>query len=227
MAIATWPAIISLEEEEAIRAFLNSRKRLDTPARTALLVGLLVCGICGKKLVSNNKEGRRRYMCRKDTVTGRGCGGIYITANLVEDFIVEAVLTRLNSPEMERSLTQTKPNPRALATHAELSGLDSRFIELVEMVAEGEFTRAQYQAAMKVATERKSELEKVLAKERGVVAFVEGLGSPQIIAQKWKSLNLDRQRAILKSVIETINVDKVTVKGTPFNPNRVRSVWKF
>jgi len=227
VVIAIWPAIVSLEEGEAIGAFLNIRKRLETPARTPLCVGILVCGICGKKLVPNNKEGRRRYMCRKDTVTGCGWGGIYITADLVENFIVETVLTRLNSPEMERSLIQAKPNPKALATHAELSGLDGRFIELAEMVAEGEFTRVQYQAAMKVAMERKSELEKTLANERGVVALAGGLGSPQMIAQKWQGLNLDRQTAILKSILESIQVDKVIQRGFPFDPARLRPIWKF
>ena len=73
---AKWPAIISKEEGEAVRAVFNSRRRLEAPARTSLLVGVLVCGLCGKKLVSHNKEGNRRYICRKDTITGRGCGGI-------------------------------------------------------------------------------------------------------------------------------------------------------
>lgn len=227
VAIAKWPGIITLEEGEAIRSIIKSRKRLEAPARTSLLIGLLVCGICGKKLVSHNREGVRRYICRKDPLMGLGCGGIYVSAHPLENFIVQAVLTRLNSPEMERSLTQAKPNPKALATHAELSALDGRFIELAEMVAEGEFTRIQYQAAMKVARERKSHLERTLATERGVVALTGGLGSPQIIAQKWESLNLDRQRAIMKSILEAVEVHKVVQMGMPFNPARLRPVWKF
>lgn len=99
--------------QQAIRAFLTSRKRLETPARTALMLGLLTCGIFGMKLVSNNKEGRRRYICRKDTVTGHACGGIYIISDLEEDFIVQAVRTRLNSQENERSFSQVKPDSRA------------------------------------------------------------------------------------------------------------------
>lgn len=95
------------------------------------------------------------------------------------------------------------------------------------MVAEGEFARMQYQAAIKVGMERKTQWESTLGRGRGVVALVEGVGSPQIIAQRWKSLDLLRQRAILRSVIETINVDEVTVKGKPFNPARPCPVWKF
>lgn len=40
-----------------MRAALNSRKRLQAPARTPLLVGLLVCGVFGEKLITNNKGG--------------------------------------------------------------------------------------------------------------------------------------------------------------------------
>ena len=227
VALAKWPAIISIEEGEAVRTFLNSRKRLEAPARNNLLTGLLVCGICGKKLVSHNKDGYRRYICRKDVVTGRGCGGIFITTKPVEDFVVEAVITRLNSPEMERSLTEPKPNPKALALNAELSGLDDRYIELAEMVEQGEMSRVEYQAAKKIVDERKADLERVLAKERGVVALSGGLGSPQLIMQKWKSLNLDRQRAILKAMLESVQVDKVIQRGMPFNPQRLRPIWKF
>ena len=210
-----------------MRAVFTSRMRMESPARTSLLNGLLVCGICGKKLVSHNKKGNRRYICRKDTITGRGCGGIYITANRVEDFIANAVLTRLNSPEMERSLKQEKSNPKALALHAELSSLDDRYIELAEMMGQGEMTRAEYQAAKRVIDIRKVDLQKTLAKERGVISLAGGLGSPQLITEKWKSLNLDRQRAIMKSVIERIEVDKAIERGAPFNPQRLRPTWKF
>lgn len=227
VAPAKWPAIITLEEGQAIQAKFNSRKRLEAPARSSLLISLLVCGICGKRLVSNNKEGNRRYICRKDTVTGRGCGGIYITANRVEDFIVEAVLTRLNSPEMERSLSQVKPNSKALAINSELSALDSRYVELAEMMGQGEMNRVEYQAAKKIVDERKSDLERTLAKERGVITLAGSLGSPQLIAQKWKSLNLDRQRTILKAILESIQVDRVIQKGFPFDPARLRPIWKF
>lgn len=141
--------------------------------------------------------------------------------------MVEAVITRLNSPEMERSLTEPKPNPKALALNAELSGLDDRYIELAEMVEQGEMSRVEYQAAKKIVDERKADLERVLAKERGVVALSGGLGSPQLIMQKWKSLNLDRQRAILKAMLESVQVDKVIQRGMPFNPQRLRPIWKF
>ena len=183
--------------------------------------------MCGKKLVTNIKDGYRRYICCKDPVTGRGYGGVFLTANPVGDFAVQAALTRLNSPEMERSLPQSKPNPKALALNSELSGLDDRYIELAEMVGQSQMSRVEFQAAKKIVDERKGELERVLAKERGVVASAGSLGFPQLIAQKWQSPNLDRQRAILKAILESVQVDKVIQRGMPFNPARLRPIWKY
>lgn len=60
-----------------------------------------------------------------------------------------------------------------------------------------------------------------------MIALAAGFGSPQIIAQKCEGLNLDRQRAILKAILEAIEVDKVIQPGSPFNPARIRPVWKF
>lgn len=227
MAVAKWPSIITLEEGEAVRAVLNSRRRLEAPARINLLTGLLVCGVCGKKLVTNNKDGFLKYICRKDTVTGRGCEGVYVTAEPVENFLVTAVLTRLNFPEMEKSLSQTKPNPKLLAVSTELAGLDDRYIEFAEIMGQGEMTRVEYQAAKKIVDERKADLERSLAKERGVISSSGALGSPELISKKWKSLNLDRQRAILKAILESVYVDKVIQRGMPFNPQRLRPIWRF
>ena len=127
----------------------------------------------------------------------------------------------------ERSLSQSKPDPKALALNSELAGLDGRYIELAEMLGQGEMTRVEYQVVKRSTDDCKAELERTLAKERGVIALAGKLGSPQLITQKWESLNLDRQRAILKAISESVQVDKVIQKGMPFNPQRLRPFWKF
>jgi hypothetical protein len=95
------------------------------------------------------------------------------------------------------------------------------------MLAEGEMSRAEFQAAKKVVEDKKVSLEKIVSKERRAVFTDSGMATPELIVQKWKSLNLDRQRAILKSVIEDIHVSRNQVKSTAFNPERVKIAWKF
>ncbi len=84
------------------------------------------------------------------------------------------------------------------------------------MMGQGEMNRVEYQAAKKIIDNRTVKLQQTLAKERGVISLASGLGSPQLIAEKWKTLNLDRQRAIMKSVTERIEVDKVLERGIFF-----------
>ena len=75
---------------------------------------------------------------------------------------MQAVLTRLNSPEMERSLIQNSPNSKALASNSQLRGLDDRYLELAEMLGQDEVYRGEFQATQKIVDERKEALETVL-----------------------------------------------------------------
>jgi len=227
VAIAKWPAIISIEESDAIRAVFNSRTRLTPIARKNLLSGILICGECGKKLVSHNKEGRSRYICRKDAVSGIGCGGVFITGDLVEDFIVQAVLTRLNSPAVEASIKSAKANPKGLAIHKELASIEDKLIEQAEMLASNEFSRSEFNAGRKVILARKEKLETSLAQQRGAVMFDSILATPELIINKWSNLNLDRQRAVLKSVLESVQVKRIVVKGYGFDSARLTPIWKY
>lgn len=227
VAEAVWEPIISREEYDAIVAIFKARKLTGPVARSYLLTGIIRCGICGKKLISNRKDGAGRYLCRKDPVTGVGCGGIYVSKKQVEEFISAAVLTRLNSPEMERALADKSDNSQVLAIHTELSQIGDRQVELAEMVAMGEMTRVQYQAAMKKIDTKKSEMERILSKERGAVFMDGDLATPELIVSKWSGLNLDRQRAILMAVLESVLVFKSPKKGYGFDHRRLKPVWKF
>jgi hypothetical protein len=48
-----------------------------------------------------------------------------------------------------------------------------------------------------------------------------------VIVKKWSSLNLDRQRVIIKSVLEQINVQRAKSGIVVFDPSRLEPVWKF
>jgi len=227
VADAIWPAIISEQEFSAMKAMFDNRKRESPVARSFFLTGVVKCAECGKKLVSGKKGEVKRYRCMKDCVSGFGCGGVFITARNIEELVTDALLTRLNSPELDRSMKASKNNPNNLAIHAELNELAKRNILLSEMFGAGELSRAELQAAKKIVEEKKVTLEKIINKERRAVFTDSGLATPEIIVQKWKSLNLDRQRAILKAVIEEIHVSRNMVKSTAFNPARVKITWKF
>jgi hypothetical protein len=227
VADAIWPAIISKDESDAIRAIFANRAPKNKVARSYLLTGLLICGVCGRRLISNRKAESKRYICRKDPVSGLGCGGIYITADHVESFVSEAVLTRLNTPNLEKAIRERKPDSNTLSAHRELSALSEREIELAEMFAMGEMNRNELQSAKNKITSRKRELELVISKELTALTIDHELSSPELIVQRWGSLNPDKQRAIIKAVLEHVAVFKAKRGINHFDPSRLQPAWRI
>ena len=219
----TWPQIISHEESDAIRAKFKNRSSKNFVNRKYLLTGLLRCGLCGAKLVGCSGV----FLCRKNPRTGEGCSGIYLTSSHTEKFITEAVLTRLNSPRLIDYIKSKAVNTSSLSAHSELTTISEKEIELAEMFGVGELSRVELGAAKAKLNKRKFELERVLSKEMGAISLGEDLGSPEVIVKKWASLNLDRQRVIVKAVLEFVNVQRAKSGINVFDPSRLEPVWKF
>src|SRR6266511_3723657 len=105
VAPAEWPAIIPPEDTAKLRVLLDaSRRGASRAPRRYLLAGMLRCHACGATLVSRPRsDGERRYVC----ATGpgfSGCGKTAILAAALEVFLAEAVLDRLDTPELEAAL---------------------------------------------------------------------------------------------------------------------------
>ena len=70
------------------------RKKKRSARRYLLTGGLVRCGRCGEKMVSNPRNNRRRYICRND-VRKDGCGRNYIDAAGLEELVYQSVLEPL------------------------------------------------------------------------------------------------------------------------------------
>jgi len=128
---AEWPAIITPAETARIRALLSDpSRRTNKSARRYLLVRLLRCGLCGELLVSRpTATGKRRYVCaQRPNFTG--CGHMYIEADMLELFVVEAVLHRLDSPELAAVMNGAKGDPDAERAQVEIEQAQAQMDEL-------------------------------------------------------------------------------------------------
>ena len=147
---AVWPGIITEEQRRLVLALFEQRKRSGRRAvQTYLLTGLLRCGKCGGKLFSSPREGKCRYVCRSGPDHG-GCGGIHVTAEPLELLIADAVLYRLDTPELATALTGSKGKDKNAAKVADDLGVQrKRLDELAAMFGAGEITRREWLAACK------------------------------------------------------------------------------
>ncbi len=226
---ATWEPIITAEQGERLRRLLlDPARRTNRTARRYLLSGLLVCGKCGNRLHSAPKNGVRRYGCTQNPGE-RGCGGVFIYAEMLEAWITEAVLYRLDSPQMDAVLTDNTPDPERTRALVDAIDLDTdRMAELDAMWADGEIDRKGRAAAASRITERLEANRREFARLTQREAVADYIGRGDELRAQWDGLNLTRQVAIVKAVLDYATILPATVPGRHgLDPERVVPTWRL
>ena len=224
-----WEPIISSEDGERLRLLLTDpARRTNRSARRYLLSGLCRCGLCGTKMYSVPRFETARYLCRSGHDFG-GCGRMAVTAAPLEAWITEAVLQRLDSAEMADALEgQTRDDEHATALHEHVQADTSRLAELAVMWADGELDQAQWRAARSRLDQRLAGHRIALARMRGTTVVDQWVGNGGELRQRWTGLNLDRQTAIVRAVIDHLVIRPATQRGRrSLDPDRVEPVWRL
>lgn len=166
-----WTPIFTEEEWLLIRQKAAEReaKNGNKPAaQKYLLTGLLVCGKCDGYLNGETKRDakhkplRRTYACRNED-----CGGVVRDAVAIEHFIREAVIFRLDTPELAKLLGNGPKAKNALGdllTRRE--GLEARLNGLLDDYVDGILTKAAYARAVERVNGQISDLESEIDKVR-------------------------------------------------------------
>jgi len=225
---AVWEPIITAEQGERLRRLLlDPTRRTNRTARRYLLSGMLRCGKCGKRMVSTPKAGVRRYGCMP-TVGIDGCGGVFIYAQMLEEFIAEAVLQRLDSPALHRAMTQAPDGDERAAALADAIEADqAKMTDLAAMFADGEVSREEWKAARDRIeprlTANRAEFARVTQRD-AAAAYV---GRADELRATWATLNLSRQVAIVKAVLDYATILPAATPGRRgLDPSRVVPTWR-
>ncbi len=224
----TWEPILTPEQGERLRRLLRDpARRTNRTARRYLLSGMLTCGKCGARMVSSPRDGVRRYACR----TGpdqRGCGGIYVVADPLERFVADAVLHRLDSPQMHDALTGNEHDDAEVAGWAAKVQEDERkLLDLADMFAAGEIDRVGMKRARDQITPRLETNRRALAAANGRDQVVEYAGRGAELREAWDGLDLSRQVAVVKAVLAGATVLPAALRGRRgFDPGRVVPDWR-
>jgi hypothetical protein len=135
-----------------------------------LLTGIALCGKCGMHLSGHSKSDHSRagkpapkmprYICRSwgDKQKKAGCGGVRRNAVALDHFIREAVIFRLDSPELATMLGQNQDEDHELTKLMEARALQQqRKDRLVKDYATGlltpdEFAQAKFEAQAALQT---------------------------------------------------------------------------
>lgn len=223
---AQWEGIITLEQRQQLLNVFAAKTATGRRApRSYLLSGLLRCGKCGGKLFSSARQLERRYVCLSGP-DHRGCGGITVTAPPVEEWIAAAVLYRLDTPQMDATLTGRRANDaRHSELLAQLSGDQAKMADLALMWSNGEISSPEWKIARQSLEHKITATDRQLSQLTGTTALEGIVGHGQELRARWGEMNLERQAAIVAAVLEHAVITPAVKKGGKFDPNRIVPVW--
>ncbi|MDQ3573858.1 MAG: recombinase family protein [Actinomycetota bacterium] len=230
VAKAVWPAIIHEAQHRQLRALLTDpARRTNGRARRGYLLsgGLALCGLCGSSLVARPRDDKRRtYVCSSGPGFG-GCGKIRVLADPLEDLVADAVILRLDGPELASALAARAGDEQEEAALSRVIATDeARLVELAEMWAAGDISRGEWVAARKAVEGRLEAGKKALSRHRHMTAVDDFVGRPGALRSAWEGLNLDRRRAVVAAVVDLVVVGPAVRGRNRFDPERVDVVWR-
>jgi site-specific DNA recombinase len=228
VATAEWPGIISVEDGAKIRALLaNPERRTNKAARRYLLGGILVCSHCGERLVARPRSGgTRRYACAKGPGFS-GCGGTYINADQIEQFVTEAALHRLDSRELKRSQERRQREaPDAQRWLREMEAAQAQLDELAAAYGQRRFSLQEWLAARTPIEQRLTAARKQLAKVSRTNLLDGYVGNSDKLRAEWDALDLSQQHAIVATVVDSVVVGPARRGYNRFDESRLTPVWR-
>jgi site-specific DNA recombinase len=231
---AEWEPIITRELHEELKAILGPPRQRGSnqgTARSYLLTGFVVCGICGAPLRSHRSkansretEPQRRYICDP-----RAGGGYHVKrlALPVEEHVVWELLGELPRKLLEatRRAPEHWESLGRLLTARQTA--EDRLEGLEDLLADGLLDRPGYVRQRRRIKARIEELDQQIAHVRAQASRrrLRGAYLHELQAE-WDRLDLDEQRAVLSDHIDHIVIQPVGPGRKRFDPSSVEIVWR-
>jgi len=231
-ADAEWPAIITAAQSDRLRARLSRAAGPGptgrSPRRYLLAGGLLRCGRCGTPMISRPRSGgQRRYVCASGPGYG-GCGKMAINAEDVESFVAQAVLYRLDTPELAAALTEAR---KANQEHDQLASEVAEDEAMLEQLALDYGNRAisakEWTAARQPIQARIDQAKRRLSRISRTQRIDDYVGNSQALSDAWADLDLRRQQAIIATVLDHLVVNPAVRGRNRFDPSRLDPLWRL
>lgn len=225
VAPALHPGIVDRETVERLRVILRDPvRRATAPPRSYLLTGGIArCALCRAALVARPRSDKRRsYVC----ATGpnfSGCGKIRVLAEPFEQWIVDLLCERVDSPSYARAaaaVTKSSPNAEPLV---EVKACEAKIAQLAEDWAADRLTRESWQAA-RAAVERRLE---VARRHLTLVPSMIEPGSGRALAAAWHQESFGEQRAAVERMLARVVVSAGRRGLNRFDKTRFDLEWRI
>ncbi len=225
---ATWEPIITVAERDKVMALMDRRASTrERSPRSYLLTGLLRCGKCGNRLFSSRRENSRRYVCMAGP-DHAGCGRLTVVAGPLEELITDAVLYRLDTPELAAALTGQAARDTETAAMSDALAQDRAHLdELAQLYGDRKINSREWMTARSPIETRVKDLERRLARATGNGALAAIIGNGESLRAQWIDLPLSRQAAIVKTILDRAIIGPGQPSARSLDPGRVDLVWRI
>ena len=165
----------------------------------------------------------RAYRCG-DKSAG-GCNGTTIVAKPVESLVAEAVLHVLEkSPAVSTALAKPIRGNDDVEGD-DLGSLEHDLAALAEDFGTGRITRGEWLAAREPLERRRGvALAAVESSIDTAPLLVFGRGSD--VHAQWEALTLDQRRAVIRALIDNVEIAPATQGTNAFDRDRVKPHWR-
>lgn len=151
-----------------------------------------------------------------------------MVAEPLEELITEAVLYRLDTPELADTLTGRNRADKQAAGLADTIAADrAQLDELAGLYADRRIAVREWMAARRPIEDRIADAEKRLARMTRTDTIAGLVGNGKALRKQWDDLNLTRQHAIIAAVLDHAVVAPGTPGSRQLDPNRVERVWRL
>ena len=195
-----------------------------TARRYLLTGGLVVCGVCGHRLVGGQKtmgDKKVPYLLCHSNSGGRYCVGIL--ADNTEEFVVGKLFDELDKPEFLNAIAADAHGPHRDRIVAGLDALERRRRELATMWATpGELTNAEWREARGALAENERRLRAELDEIPPPVMDVDIAGA----REAWPDMTLDEKREFVRLFIERVTVVRGVRGRSRFDSDRITITWR-
>jgi len=225
---ASWKPIITPDKRALILAEADRRAVSGRRApRCYLLSGLLRCGKCGNKLYSAARETTRRYVCSSSVDHG-GCGKLTVVASPLEELVANAVLVRLDSPELEDALSARQHATEDVSALAMDRDADrAQLLELSALYADKQITTAEWIEARNRIEARITQADRRLRTASSNPALSGLTGTGGTLRASWADLELEGQSAIVGVVLDHAVIAPGVLGARALDPARVSLHWRI
>ena len=208
---AQWPAILDGDtHERLVRLFSDPSRRAHVVGRKQhLLSGIARCGKCdGPLYPAGASTGKAAtYRCVTGPA-GKGCGGVSVNAELLDEYVTGAVLDALESPGVQLAVQagQDTSAPRRAELLEEIRKAQDKRAEARRDGADDRIDKADWLDIKQRTDARIAKARKEYDKLTGSAAVFGDIPASAMVRAAWDGWNTDRRRAAVKAVLNRVIV---------------------